>query len=380
MKDEWTKVALGEVANHRSEFFALDDLTEYRRCRVRLHAQGVELRDRISGGLIKTKAQQRCRAADFLVAEIDAKVGGYGIVPDSLEGAIVSSHYFLFEPDRTVLDPRFLAYFSRTRGFGDQVKARGSTNYAAIRPSHILGYRIPLPPLAEQQRLITHLDAIEARLQRSQRLRLETASESLALARSLIHEEHCRDVQRVPMHELVSWRQPDIVVSQTDSYTFAGVYSFGRGVFRKEAVSGMDFAYDRLTRLRAGEFTYPKLMAWEGALGIVPPECDGCHVSPEFPVFSVDGSTVLPEILDIHFKTPAVWKELAAVSTGTNLRRRRLNPNAFLDYRFPLPPMEAQLHAKAVATRAHRKLELEMDSTKQGKALLPSLLDRIFNS
>lgn len=380
MRKDWIEVALGDVATHRSEFFAIDDLAEYKRCRVRLHAQGVELRDQIPGGLIKTKAQQRCRSADFLVAEIDAKVGGYGIVPDYLDGAIVSSHYFLFEPDRTLLDPRFLGYFCRTPAFGNQVKARGSTNYAAIRPTHVLGYRIPLPPLAEQQRLVAQLDAIAARLTRAQRLREETASESRALVRSLIHEEHCRGVRRVPMRELVSWRQPDTAVSQTENYTFAGVYSFGRGVFRKEALSGMDFAYDRLTRLRAGEFTYPKLMAWEGALGIVPPECDGCHVSPEFPVFSVDESQVLPEILDTHFKTPAVWRELAAISTGTNLRRRRLNPNAFLDYRFPLPPMEAQLHAKIVATHVHRARELEVDSTKQGKALLPSLLDRIFNS
>jgi type I restriction enzyme, S subunit len=177
----WSEVALGEVVTHRSEFFAIDDLTEYKRCRVRLHAQGVELRDQIPGALIKTKAQQRCRPADFLVAEIDAKVGGYGIVPDSLDGAIVSSHYFLFELERTRLDPRFLGYFSRTQRFGDQVKARGSTNYAAIRPNHVLGYKIPLPPLAEQQRLVVHLDSIAARLARVQKLREETASQSRAL-------------------------------------------------------------------------------------------------------------------------------------------------------------------------------------------------------
>ena len=182
------------------------------------------------------------------------------------------------------------------------------------------------------------------------------------------------------MHDLVNWRSPDVIVSQSESYPFAGVYSFGRGVFRKEAISGMDFSYDRLTRLRVGELTYPKLMAWEGALGIVPPECDGCHVSPEFPVFTVDASKVLPVILDIHFKTPAVWKELAAISTGTNLRRRRLNPNAFLSYRFPLPPMEVQQHAKAIADRASSKRTLQSEAGSIEKALIPSLLDKIFNS
>jgi type I restriction enzyme S subunit len=120
-------------------------------------------------------------------------------------------------------------------------------------------------------------------------------------------------------------------------------------------------------------------MAWEGALGVVPPDCDGCHVSPEFPVFTVDETKVLPEILDIHFKTPAVWKDLAAISTGTNLRRRRLNPNAFLGYQFPLPPMEVQQHVKAIADRAATKRKLQKDAATLERALLPSLLDRIFN-
>ena len=51
------------------------------------------------GAEIKTKRQQRVQAGDLLVAEIDAKVGGFGIVPAGLAGAIVSSHYFLYEVD-----------------------------------------------------------------------------------------------------------------------------------------------------------------------------------------------------------------------------------------------------------------------------------------
>src|SRR5262245_8747877 len=92
----WPVVPLGDVLTQRNEFIRIDDTQEYLRCRVQLHAKGVVLRDRVTGALIKTKAQQICRAGEFLVAEIDAKVGGFGIVPPELEGAIVSSHYFLF--------------------------------------------------------------------------------------------------------------------------------------------------------------------------------------------------------------------------------------------------------------------------------------------
>ena len=164
-------VPLGKALIHRKEFVEINDLQTYKRCRVQLHAQGIVLRDQVLGAEIKTKKQQVCRAGEFLVAEIDAKLGGYGIVPPELEGAIVSSHYFLFGIDETSLDRRFLGYFIRTPAFDEQVTAQGSTNYAAIRPSHVLEYQIPLPPLAEQRRLVERIDALAAKIVEAKRLR-----------------------------------------------------------------------------------------------------------------------------------------------------------------------------------------------------------------
>jgi type I restriction enzyme, S subunit len=140
---KWPRVPLGEVLAHRKEFIEIDDLQAYKRCRVQLHAQGIVLRDTVQGLEIKTKKQQVCRAGEFLVAEIDAKLGGYGIVPPELDGAIVSSHYFLFGIDEHKIDRRFLGYFAKTPAFFEQVAAQGSTNYAAIRPGHVLAYHVP---------------------------------------------------------------------------------------------------------------------------------------------------------------------------------------------------------------------------------------------
>lgn len=166
----WPTVPLGEVVSHRKEFIQIDDLSRYKRCRVQLHGQGVVLRDQIEGALIKTKKQQVCRTNEFLVAEIDAKMGGFGLVPAELEGAVVSSHYFLFTPLLDRLDPQFLGYYCRTPAFRDQVESRGSTNYAAIRPAHVLGYTIPLPPLEEQQRIVSRIDRLAAKIEEARAL------------------------------------------------------------------------------------------------------------------------------------------------------------------------------------------------------------------
>jgi len=160
----WETVSLGEVVEHRKEFIEIDDLKKYKRCRVQIHAKGIVLRDEVEGSIIKTKKQQVCREDEFLVAEIDAKVGGYGIVPSDLEGAIVSSHYFLFNSDCSKLDPNFLGFFIKTPMFKEQVAARGSTNYAAIRPHHVLDYKIPLPPLSEQHRIVRKIANISMKV------------------------------------------------------------------------------------------------------------------------------------------------------------------------------------------------------------------------
>ena len=72
----WPLVPLGELVSHRKEFITIDPEATYLRCRVQVSARGVVLRDRISGGEIKTRRQQVCRAEEFLIAEIDAKMGG----------------------------------------------------------------------------------------------------------------------------------------------------------------------------------------------------------------------------------------------------------------------------------------------------------------
>jgi len=163
-------VELGTVLKQRKESFVIDDTKTYKRCRVQLYGNGVVLRDEVLGKEIKTKKQQPCKANDFLVAEIDAKFGGYGIVPCELENAIVSSHYFLFEINTKKLLPEFLGLVIKCNDFSKQVKATGSTNYAAIRPYHVLNYLIPLPSLEEQNQIVA---AYNKRIAEAERLEKE---------------------------------------------------------------------------------------------------------------------------------------------------------------------------------------------------------------
>ncbi|GEO08295.1 N-6 DNA methylase [Segetibacter aerophilus] len=153
-------VELGNVITQRKKFIVIDEFTKYKLCRVQTKALGVVLRSEKTGFEIKTKEQQLCKEGDVIFAEMDARFGGYGIIPSDLDSSIVSSHYFLYEIDHEMLDSQFLEYCLKQPWFLEQVIAKGSTNYASIRPHNVLNYQIPLPTIQEQRSIVSKLKSI----------------------------------------------------------------------------------------------------------------------------------------------------------------------------------------------------------------------------
>lgn len=256
---------------------------------------------------------------------------------------------------------------------------QGTANMS-MKVADILGIEIPLPPLTEQQALVARIDALAEKTRQVEANLQAIERDAEQLVRTYIFHPPGEQPKKRPMSELVCQRQPDVTVDSTVQYRFAGVYSFGRGVFPSVVRTGSEFAYERLSTVHAGDFTYPKLMAWEGALGVVPPQCDGMVVSPEFPVFSINTAEVLPELLDIYFRTPEVWPALAELSGGTNIRRRRLQPSAFLSYEMPVPSMATQLKIREVHQRT-QALKAKYTAIREANAaLLPATLERVFSA
>jgi len=350
----------------------------YSKLSVKLYGRGVVLDQPVLGSNLKMKRHQLAKAGQVILSEIWGKKGAIGLVPKEGDGALCTSHFFLFDVDDSKVDLRYLQALFTANYLEPQLnaKAQGTTGYAAVRPKNLLAASIPLPSLTEQRRVA---DKITGLCERTNSV-LSLCSENAELVESL-----CRAFLRrtrgtpVPMRELLTLRELDVRVDRSQLFTFAGVYSFGKGVFKSITKSGMEFAYERLTRVEAGDFIYPKLMAWEGALGVVPPECAGLVASPEFPVFRVNSERVLPETLDVYFRSPAIWPELFSISTGTNVRRRRLHPSEFLKYKIPLPEMPNQLLLKKIREAANEVQGLRRDSMRSVKALESAILEKAFN-
>jgi type I restriction enzyme S subunit len=378
---QWPRVALGDVLCRSSEPAACAPDAEYDEVTIRLWGKGVVSRGKVRGADVTTP-RRVVRANQLILSKIDARNGAIGLVPEELDGAIVSNDFPSFQfVDRTRFDPAFMGWMVRSRHFVDLCKAasEGTTNRVRIKEDRFLAQQIALPPLVEQQAIVGRLNTLADKTRQVNAHLDVIERDADRLLRAYIFCPPGETPNRKRVSELLTLRLPDVKVNRLQRYHFAGVYSFGRGVFASVSKDGSEFAYERLSTVYAGDFTYPKLMAWEGALGVVPPECDGLVVSPEFPVFTVNADAVLPEVLDIYFRTPDVWPRIAQISGGTNVRRRRVQPSAFLNYEMLVPSMPTQLKLRELY-RQTQALKARHASIRQANdALIPATLERIFS-
>jgi type I restriction enzyme, S subunit len=376
MSPVWPSVRLGDVLDHRKEFIAIDDLTIYHRPRVQLHAQGIVLRDAVLGARIKTKKQQVARAGEFLVAEIDAKVGGFGIVPEDLDGSIVSSHYFLYAHRADRLDNRYLGWFVETRAFRQQVAAQGSTNYAAIRPDDVLGYKIPLPPLDEQRRIVGRIEELTAKIDEARRLQDESRKEVSAFVAS-IHDALASS-RAEPLFGFLELDEDEVSIEMGVPYPQVGVRGFGGGLFPKPPVYGGQTTYRAFNRLYSGALVMSQVKGWEGAVAMTPQELEGYFVSPEYRTFRCKADRCLPEYLAALVPTEFFWSRLKDATRGVGARRERTRPEQFLQLEFSMPSLSDQKRSVAMFATINTVQALQREIDPALNAIRPAVLDKAF--
>lgn len=374
---EWPIVPLGDVVNHRKEFVEIDDLSTYKRCRVQLHAQGVVLRDELEGSLIKTKTQQLCRPNEFLVAEIDAKMGGFGLVPAELDGAIVSSHYFLFTPHPDRLIPEFLGYYSRTPAFREQVTSRGTTNYAAIRPGHVLGYTIPLPPLEEQRRIVARIDRLFGKIEEARHETHQVDAQWRALLRSKFAEV-IDGVTREKMSNIAPLVRRKVEACLGLEYPELGIRSFGKGTFHKPPLDYLSVGSKKLYRIEPGDLVFNNVFAWEGAIAVAQPEDEGRVGSHRFITCVPRSGVVTADFLCFYFLTSEGMERIGEASPGGAGRNRTLGLEKLAEIEVPVPEFEKQTSFGRLIQKV-RSMQTVRDSARSElNAMLPSILDRAF--
>ena len=159
----WTRKTMGKLLHIKKRPIQLDDDVVYQLVVAKRNRGGIEPREQLRGRDIKTPTQFAVQEGDFVISRRQIIHGACGVVPPSLDGAIVSNEYAVCTVNGQ-LDLTFLKYLSHTLYF-QQTCFHASVGVALEKMIFRLEtwLKVPflIPPIEEQRAIAAVLRGME---------------------------------------------------------------------------------------------------------------------------------------------------------------------------------------------------------------------------
>lgn len=184
---EYPMTPIGNLIKRNVKSIDIKDDTIYKQITLKTNGGGAILRDEKLGKQIGTKKQFVVSAGQFIMSKIDARNGAFGVIDSSLDGAIVTADFPVFDVVKDKIIPQYLALLSSTKPFIQfaQSCSRGTTNRQRIDVGLFLSKKIPLPTIKQQQTLV---DSYNDKLFKATKLDLNITKEEKDIEDYLLSE------------------------------------------------------------------------------------------------------------------------------------------------------------------------------------------------
>ena len=402
MSSLWKKVALRAILTRVREPIELQDDEVYRQVTVRLHHKGVVLRGERVGQEIRTKRQFLVRTGQLILSRIDARNGAIGLVAGELNEAVVTNDFWVYDLNKSRVEPLFLGLYCGTPTFVEQCQkaSEGTTNRVRLQEPGFLSIEIPLPPLDEQRRIVARIEELAALIEEARGLRVKAREEAEALLASAIRQVF--DVSEKPLDH---WRWvtvSDIGDKERDTvqtgpfgaqlssseFTHDGVPVLAIGNVQWGYLDTRDLKYvseakaDQLSRYRVqpGDILFAR-MGTVGRSCVVPDFAENWLISYHLIRIAADRSTCDPQFVFYALRgSPSVLEAIEEKTRGST--RAGVNSTILRRLRFPLPSLDKQrrivAYLDALQAQVDELITLQDATQAELDALLPSVLDRAF--
>jgi type I restriction enzyme S subunit len=273
------------------------------------------------------------------------------------------------------LDARFLALALKVVPLLGEASdaAKGTT----LNKKSLSELQIPVPPLAEQRRLVTRIEALTRRAHELMSLNSSLVED----ASRLLGTEYGRITRNAPMRrfgDIAKLIRRRVVPDPDEPYPELGIRSFGKGTFHKPSLTGRQLGNKRVFRIRTGDLVFMNVFAWEGAIAVARPEDDERVGSHRFMAHEVDVTQATVEFLCYHLLTDQGLEHIRAASPGSAGRNRTLGITKLHAIPVPVPPIEAQQRFSKLYVLRESLRRLHAETEAELKRFTPALLAKAF--
>jgi type I restriction enzyme S subunit len=394
---KWRTRQLGEVVERAARAEAPVPGKSYRQLGVKLWGRGAYEREAIDGSQTNYAELYRAESGDIVVNKIWARNGSVAVVQEAESGCYGSSEFPMFAPKSDELDPRWIHWLTKTPGFWAQCdeKSRGTSGKNRIKPEQFLRVEIPLPPLAEQRRVVARIDELATQIHEARTLRHQAVEEAEALLasqrRAIFGEAPANDW--IPLSDyvanIVNGKSPATNGRPASADEWGvlkvGAVSFGFFDERENKALPTSFAVPSSLEVRPGDFIMSRANTVElvGACALVRKTRPKLMLSDKtFRFVFHESRKVLPEYLEHLLKSPPLREQIERGASGTSPTMKNISKEKVLALRLPpfaLPEQRrivAELDALQAEVDALKRLQTE--TAVELDALLPSILDKAF--
>jgi type I restriction enzyme S subunit len=337
---------------------------------------------RIVGADAPSRARKVIRTGDVIVSTVRPNLNAVALVPSSLDNQICSTGFSVLRPSAKVTSGYLFAFARSSSFIGNLVARTTGANYPAVSDGEVKDVPVPMPPVAEQERIVKLLDEAEE----LRKLRAQADHRTAALLPALFHEMF-DDGQSFPTKPLVGLvdasRGISYGVVQRGNHFARGVpllriSDFGGNVVDPHDLVSVDpriSAQYRRTVLLGGELVV-SIRGTVGRIAVVPAEAKGWNVAREVAVIPLLPKVSRPFLYAYMLSSFAqnfIMNEVRGIAQrGINLADLRRLP-------VPIPPSPLLEEFAQRVTEIH-ELEASQAASRQRLAnFFQSLLHRAFN-
>ena len=175
MPNTWPLVPLEELLTPVSRPETVEADKTYRILGAHWYAQGLYVKDTTTGAGIQAKSVYRVEEGDFVYNRLFAWKGSFALATKENHGCYASNEFPCFAVNRSRLDGRFLwRFFSRSSVWDEALsESTGGTPTSRnrLKEHKFLAFKIPLPPLDDQRRIVARIKQLAAKVQEARHLR-----------------------------------------------------------------------------------------------------------------------------------------------------------------------------------------------------------------
>jgi type I restriction enzyme, S subunit len=379
LKQKWSIVELGEVLTQYQEYIEAPEHRLYPKLSVRLYGKGVVLDTPTDGSSLKMKRHQLAKPGQVILSEIWGKKGAIGFVPPEGDGALCTSHFFLFDVCTSKLSPAWLQAIFQANYLAEQLgyEAKGTTGYAAVRPKTLLACKIPLPPLEEQKRIVARIEELATKIDEIRCIQAKTDTDLSALLRSS-YDGLIKNAPRRPLGEIAPLQRRLVAVRPDTDYPQVSVRSFGKGPFHRPPLIGREITWEKPYWVYAGDILISNIKAWEGAIAVATAADHYRVASHRYLTCVPIPNVATSNFICFHLLTDEGLFAVGEASPGSADRNRTLGVKALLRIPIPVPEYRQQFWFDELCLEVRQMRQLHAERSIELNALLPSVLSKAF--